>query len=214
MDAYEIQVYDGTANEPGAAGAELHANRDTRARESHYTLEPSYGIARNWELGCYLQSAVLEDGTYAWSGAKLRSKHVWRISEAVRVGANLEISLVPKRVEPDRWGGELRPIVAWENAWLAVAANPIVGFGGDGPTFEPAVSAKVKIAGAIAVGPEYYADFGPIASLHGWHEQEHYVFEVIDLLAVHRLELQFGLGEGVSPASHPLVGKMIAGITF
>jgi hypothetical protein len=95
-----------------------------------------------------------------------------------------------------------------------LAANPILGLSSDGPTFEPAVSAKVKIAGAIAAGGEYYGDFGAIAKPLGWHDQEHYVFEVIDLLAIRRLELQFGLGEGVSPGSHPLIGKMIAGITF
>ncbi|HEY8077390.1 MAG TPA: hypothetical protein VIF62_24860, partial [Labilithrix sp.] len=110
MDAYEIQVYDGTADAPGEVGAELHANRDTRARETHLTLEPSYGVTKNWELGCYVQTAFLEDGSYAWSGGKLRSKHVWQIGDEVRVGANFEVSLVPKRVEPDGWGGELRPI--------------------------------------------------------------------------------------------------------
>ena len=58
MDAYEIQVYDGTANDPGRPGIELHANRDTRARETHLTFEPSYGVTQGWEIGAYLQSGL------------------------------------------------------------------------------------------------------------------------------------------------------------
>lgn len=214
MDAYEIQVYDGTANQAGQAGVELHTNRDTRARETHLTVEPSYGVTKNWELGAYLQTAVLADGTYAYSGAKLRTKHVFEIARDVRVGLNFELSAVPSRVEPDRFGGEVRPIFAWETRAFAVAVNPIVGLSTSGPTFEPAAFAKVKLARAIMLGAEYYADFGLIASPSTSHEQEHYVFETIDLIAIDRIELDFGFGEGLSPASHPLIGKVIAGVAF
>jgi len=198
VDAYEIQVYDGSANDPGHPGIELHANRDNRARETHLTLEPSLGITRSWELGAYLQTAFVEDGSYHYEGVKLRSKHVFRI-DRVRVGANFEIAR-----EPDGWGGEIRPILAWEGKWLALAVNPIVSFDG-GPAFEPAGFARLKIADAIAIGPEYYGSFAT---------NEHYVFETIDLIAIEKLELQFGLGQGLSPDSHPLIGKMIAGVTF
>jgi hypothetical protein len=214
MDAYEIQVYDGTANDPGRPGIELHANRDNRAQETHLTLEPSYGVARGWEVGAYLQTAFLADGSFAYSGAKLRSKHVARFGESLRAGVNLELSVVPSRVEPDHLGGEARPIVAWENAWVALAFNPIVGLSGLAPTFEPAAFAKAKIAGAVAIGVEYYASFGEIGRPAPWREQEHYVFQTIDLIAWHDFELDVGFGEGVSPASHPFIGKVIVGYTF
>jgi hypothetical protein len=215
VDAYEIQVYDGSSDDPGHAGVELHTNRDTTTRETHLTLEPSYGITRGWEVGAYLQTAFLSDGTFAWSGQKLRSKHVLRFDQdRVRVGVNLEVSFAPVRVEPDRWGGEMRPILAYEDDDVLLAFNPIIGASSDGPTFEPAGAAKVKIVRTIALGLEYYASFGPIPKPATWHEQEHYVFETIDLLAVSWLELEFGLGQGVSPNSHPLIGKMIAGVSF
>jgi hypothetical protein len=214
MDAYEIQVYDGTADQAGQGGLELHANRDPHIQETHLTLEPSYGVTRAWEIGGYLQTAFLADGSFVYSGAKLRSKLVTTADAArqVRIGVNLELSLVPARVEPDRWGGEVRPILAWDTDLLLLAANPILGVGGDGPTFEPAAMAKLKIGGAVAIGPEYYGDLGPI--LKGgvpWREQQHYLFEAIDLLAVERFELTFGFGEGIGPNSHPFIGRVIVG---
>jgi hypothetical protein len=65
VDPFEIEVYDGEANEPGAPGLELHANavpsgrRESIAPElplnhqSHFTLEPSLGLLPWWELGGY-----------------------------------------------------------------------------------------------------------------------------------------------------------------
>src|SRR6266481_4141123 len=66
IDAYEIQVYDGTAHAPGVPGAELHVNTVPKGRrtsdppelpshaQSHFTLEPSLGVTAWWEVGGYL----------------------------------------------------------------------------------------------------------------------------------------------------------------
>src|SRR5262245_37623026 len=94
VDAFEIQVYDGTANPPGQPGVELHANGVPRGvtvaaapelppnHQTHLTLEPALGITRIWELGAYLETAVLPDGGFDFAGVKLRSKLVtppdWR----------------------------------------------------------------------------------------------------------------------------------------
>jgi hypothetical protein len=160
-----------------------------------------------------VQTAFLGDGSFVYSGAKLRSKLVTTTGAEhhLRIGVNLELSLVPARVEPDRWGGEVRPIVAWETDYALLAVNPIIGVGGDGPTFEPAAMAKLKIAGAVAIGPEYYGDLGPIVKGAPWRDQLHYVFEAIDLIAIERFELTFGFGEGIGPASHPFIGRVIVG---
>ncbi|HEY1535285.1 MAG TPA: hypothetical protein VGF76_14760, partial [Polyangiaceae bacterium] len=70
VDPFEIQVYDGTANAPGAPGLELHLNTVPDGRktaqppelapnhQTHLTLEPSLGIEPWWELGGYLQSSL------------------------------------------------------------------------------------------------------------------------------------------------------------
>jgi hypothetical protein len=234
-DAFEIQVYDGTANEPWQPGLELHLNHIASGlkepsapeiaphRQTHMTLEPSLGILPWWELGAYLQTAIVPDSGFEWAGAKLRSKFVtppkWH--EHVRLGVNLEVSLVPHRFERDRWGTEARPIAAWESERFLFVINPIVAtpLGGDGfrdgPELEPAAKAAVKIAEIVGLGFEYYAGLGPIASgFAPWREQEHYLYEVADLLAIDALELNLGVGEGLTEASNPLVIKMIVGYVF
>jgi hypothetical protein len=230
VDPFEIQVYDGTADAVGEAGLELHLNewatghRDAVAPalplhgQFHATLEPSFGVMPFWELGAYLQTALRDDGSFDYAGAKLRSKFVtpphW--DAHWRLGLNLELSLLPKTYDHDRWGSEVRPIVGWASYdWLFVV-NPIFDqalAGGDasaGPSFEPAAKASRRW-GPIAVGLEYYASFGPLSAPLPWRSQEHYVYETVDLLSVDQFELNVGIGEGLTPASAGIVAKVIVG---
>jgi hypothetical protein len=231
VDPFEIQVYDGTADAPGMPAVELHLNTVPIGLEVgdgpelppdgqwHFTLEPSFGLTRWWEIGAYLQTALRSDGVFTYAGTKLRSKFVtppgydphWRL------GVNVEVSRIPEAYDRDRWGTELRPIAAWENTAWHFAYNPIfdtplAGPGwADGPSFEPALMAKYKVEGRAAFGIEYYANFGPIAAPSPWSEQEHYLFEAFDLLMVKELELNVGIGEGLTAASNALVLKVIVG---
>jgi hypothetical protein len=234
IDAFEIQVYDGVANPPGVPALELHVNHVANGLETakppalpmnhvtHLTLEPSIGVTEWWELGGYLQAALRADGQFDYAGIKLRSKFVTPSSfhEHVRLGVNLEVSILPESYEPDRWGTEIRPIVAWENETWLFAVNPIVdiplaGSGFEaGPTFEPALKASGKIGGVVGLGIEYYSSFGPISGFDPVRDQQHYVYEVLDLLSVEHLELDAGVGEGLTDASNRLVFKMIVGWSF
>jgi hypothetical protein len=234
MDAFEIQVYDGTAHGPGVPGLELHVNTVPNGRVNvyepelapqgqwHFTLEPSFGVTPWWELGAYLQTALLPDGAFRYAGVKLRSKFVtppgW--DPNWRLGVNLEVSALPTAFERDVWGAEVRPIIAWENDFWLFAGNPIVdvslaGPGStDGPSFEPALMAKYKIRKRVALGFEYYAGFGPIVHPSRWSQQEHYLFEAFDLLSVEGFELNAGIGEGLTHGSNGLVLKMIVGYAW
>ncbi len=234
LDAFEIQVYDGTADAPGKPALELHANtvvsgqRDAVPPElpsnhqTHLTLEPSLGITRWWEVGMYVQTTVLPDGTFAYSGVKLRSKFVrpsWP-SDRLRWGVNLEISDLPARFDPHRWGAEIRPILAYTTPErrFAFAFNPILDFdlagagAGGWPSFEPALSALVVVEGLLSAGLEYYGDLGPIDQPLPPSAQQHYLFEVLNVLAWRRIELNVGVGEGLTAASNPFVVKMILGV--
>jgi hypothetical protein len=230
VDAFEIQVYDGTANPPRTLGLELHTNvvasglatapppEAPSDHQAHFTLEPSFGVTPAWELGGYLQTALRADGGYEYAGVKLRSKLVtppaW--SSRGRLGLNLEVSDVPRRYEAEGWGLEVRPIAAWDFARVSLAANPIVGVSlTDGTTsFEPAVQALFVAPGVASVGLEYYADLGPVLNWSAANAQQHYLYEVANLLAVRRLEVNLGVGEGFTAASNPLVVKLIVGWTF
>ncbi len=232
-DAFEIQVYDGTANAPGLFGLELHLNewatghRDAIPPERplhgqfHATLEPSLGLTPFWEIGAYLQGAVrTDDGVVDWAGAKLRSKLVTPpgFDAHWRLGLNLELSLLPDTYDRDRWGVELRPIAAWHSPeWLFVV-NPILDqpLGSDaseGPSLEPAVKASRNV-GPVALGFEYYATLGQVGDLLPPRDQEHYLFEAIDWAREGPLELNAAVGEGLTPASAGVVFKMILGYTF
>jgi hypothetical protein len=227
LDHFEIEVYDGTANSPGAPGLELHLNswltghRTSIAPllplhgQSHATLEPSFGLTPWWELGAYLQMALRDDGIVDWSGVKARSKFVvppdW--DSHWRLGANLELSYIPPAYEEERWSVEVRPIVSWHDPRWLVAANPIFGLaldGSSGPSIEPALKVARTI-GPIAVGLEYYGDLGTVDHIEPIQGQEHYLFEALDVFDVGAFELNAAVGEGLTLASAGIVIKVIVG---
>ncbi|MGH7284565.1 MAG: hypothetical protein ACRELY_23820 [Polyangiaceae bacterium] len=233
-DPFEIQVYDGTADHALTPGIELHlndwaaGNRTSAPPEAplhgqlHATLEPSFGITSFWEVGAYLQGALRTDVDHVdFGGAKLRSKFVtpptW--DPHWRLGANFELSYLPSTYDHDRWGSEVRPIVAWHDANWLFAFNPIFDqpFAGsdaaDGPSFEPALKIA-RTVGPVAVGIEYYATLGPLGAIEPWQHQEQQIFEVIDLLSVEHFELNAGIGEGLTQDSRGTVLKMIVGYEF
>jgi hypothetical protein len=233
-DPFEIQVYDGTANAPGVPGLELHLNgwptghRAAVAPEAplhgqyHATLEPSIGVTPWWELGAYLQSAVrTDDGAVDWAGAKLRSKLVTppRWSAHWRLGVNFEVSYLPPAYDRSRWGSEIRPIVAWQDDDWLFAFNPILDQSlaspdaASGPSLQPALKAA-RTVGPVALGVEYYATLGLVTAIPSLRDQEHYLYEVVDLVSVERFELNVGLGEGLTPASEGLIVKAIVGYSF
>src|SRR2546421_8968422 len=107
QDPFEIQVYDGSANRPGAPGLEAHLNYVASGvrtapepllpphHQLHFTLEPSYGLFPFLELGGYLQTTLRPDGGFDYAGAKLRAKLVAPKSwapDSLRLGVNLELS--------------------------------------------------------------------------------------------------------------------------
>jgi hypothetical protein len=233
VDPFEIQVYDGTVNPPGTPGIELHVNSVISGRreavppelppnhQTHFTVEPSIGIRDWWEVGGYLQTTLRADGTFDYAGDKLRTKLVWpaRGDSPFRWGVNLEVSRLPEQYDRNRWGGEIRPIATWTSRGGNIFAsfNPIVdlslaGPGSDEmPSFQPAATTCYVIDGVMSAGLEYYADLGPIGRWLPASAQEHYVFEVINVLDWKHVELNFGAGEGLTQASNRFVGKMILG---
>jgi hypothetical protein len=231
FDPFEIQVYDGSTNDPGVASLELHTNYDhapSRAasppemawhKQTHFTFEPALGLTRFWELGAYFQLAAAVDGTLYWAGTKVRTKFVtpegWH--PHLTLGLNVELSFIPERFEADRYGGELRPIFNWDDRYFALAANPNIEFSlagagaHEGPELDPSISACVKIRDVVSLGVEYYGSIGPIAHPDAVKQQEHYLFGVANVLALAGWELNFGVGAGLTPSSNDVIVKAIFG---
>jgi hypothetical protein len=140
--------------------------------------------------------------------------------DQVRIGANLELALLPVHYDRNRWGVELRPIASHENKHWLFAFNPIVDLAlagpdrREGPTFQPAAMAVLKVSQAASVGVEYYGNLGPFSDFAPWRTQEHYLFEVFNLLAASHIELNAGIGEGLTPGSNPFIVKMIVGYSW
>jgi hypothetical protein len=64
------------------------------------------------------------------------------------------------------------------------------------------------------LGLEYYGDLGGLFDPAPLRAQQHYVYEVANLLAVRGLELNAGVGEGLTAASNALTVKIILGRAF
>ena len=234
VDPFEIEVYDGTANEPGVLGIELHVNANPSGRresvapelppnhQSHFTFEPSLGLFPWWEIGGYLQTTLRGDGPFEYAGTKLRSKFVTPPSckDRVRLGVNLELSLLPEHYDRDRWGMEVRSIAAYEDKRWLFAFNPIVDLAlagpdrHEGPSFQPAAMGVLKLFDVASVGVEYYGNLGPFSGFVSWREQEHYLFEVFNLLAAAHVEINAGIGEGLTAGSNSLTLKLIVGYAW
>jgi hypothetical protein len=206
-DPFEIQVYDGTANAKARPSLEVHTNWRT-SRELHVTFEPAFGLTDWWELGGYVLTALGADGRFRFEGVKLRMKFVTppAADPHFRLGVNFELEW-----GNGEWGGEIRPIVAWESERWVFAFNPIVAVTAEGPVLEPAAFALIKLRQLVSLGLEYYGSWGPTMKFLPLAQQEHYLYEVINLIAVEHLELNFGVGEGFTPASAPFVVKLIVG---
>jgi hypothetical protein len=215
-DPFEIQVYQAEANPAGKPGLELHLNYVPNSQVFHATLEPSFGITDWWELGGYLQTAYV-DGEYRYAGVKLRSKFIAPgLDRGWRVGVNFELSVLPQQFDPGKVGGEIRPIIQWSSDHWLFSVNPIVSFslGQNGPEFEPAVTVLKRIEGACHLGLEYFGGWGPLARFSSFQNAEHYLYEVVSLTAFKGVELNLGVGEGLTKASSPVVFKMIAGYSW
>lgn len=230
VDRFEIQVYDGSANAPGDVSLENHVNFVDRGHknsdpelptdhQTHWTFEGALGLTPFWEPGVYLQTAFVPGSGYQFAGAKLRSKFVTPpgVSRYFRFGANFELADVPPAFEASRWAVELRPIAALAFSRVLVSVNPIVSLplsGGDGPVFEPCVSAKGRLSASAALGLEYYAGLGPLAEPLAPRAQDHYLFLAGDYDLGAGFDLNFGVGAGLSDASDALTIKGILAYDF
>ena len=66
--------------------------------------------------------------------------------------------------------------------------------------------------GLMSVGVEYYASFGPLGAWQPPEEQEHYLFQVINVVRWQSVELNLGAGEGLTQRSNGFVAKTIVGL--
>jgi hypothetical protein len=181
------------------------------------TPEFAYGVTDWWEVGLYLPFAI-QDQKFLSDAFKLRTLFVSPNADKrdFFYGLNLEFSNTTPRFSQTRFTLEVRPIIGVRNADYEFIFNPIVdaGFGKLGELdFAPAARLARKLGPDTFLGLEYYADFGEIGNFARLADQQHTLFVVTDFkLGV--LDVNFGVGYGLTPASDRWVIKTILGYAF
>lgn len=234
VDPFEIQVYEGDINDPAQAGVEVHTNLTADGRSEpafsgevvphgllRITLEPSFGILTWWELGAYLQTAVQtgeSEGRFA--GFKLRTKFIvprQRTGDFI-LGLNIEVGRGVAALGSAEWGTEVRPIVTFTRGRWLLAANPIFGWALTGdrhlvPELEPAFKLRANAGRYVGLGLEYYAGFGVLSAVPAVDQQEHVLYLIGDLLEG-PVDLNVGVGRGLTSATDDWTIKTIVGYAF
>src|SRR6266481_894570 len=226
----EIQVYNAGIAAPGQFTIQQHLNYVALGLKdppfpgglvSNHSLngtpEFAYGITDWWEVGLYLPFAI-QDQQFLSNSFKLRTLLVSPNAEQRNFfyGVNFEFSNTTPKFSQTRFGLEMRPIIGIRNADYEFIVNPIVdiGFGKNGEAdFTPAARLARKLGPDLFVGLEYYADFGEIGNFLKPADQQHTLFAVTDFkLGV--LDVNFGVGYGLTSGSDRFVIKTIVGYAF
>ena len=232
IDFYEIQIYPAETTPQGMLTLELHSNSVTTAtgREAHAqlnpyqiheTLEATYGLTPDIEVGQYLATAKL-NGNYEYAGSRTKCHFEFApsIHWPVQLGGNVELDYMRQAAEENPFTLELRPIAEKRFGKLFVVANfafekPFSGPGThQGFDFDPSGQISYDAGKWVSPAVEYYGDMGAIAHLPGVQNQQHFIVPALNLHLYRRLEVNLGVGIGVTRASNGTFVKSILGWDF
>lgn len=227
----EIQVYDASIAKPGEFTLQQHLNYVFRGRTqpdfpgaliSNHSLngtpELAYGVTDFYEVGLYAPFAVSNQGQFYSDGFKIRQLFVTPHAEEASLfgGVNFELSYSTPKFSQTKLGLEIRPIIGFRVDKWEFIVNPIldVGFGRYGVAeFAPAARIARKITDDVSLGVEYYSALGPIGEHTPLQNQQHSIFGVVDF-KVGKVDVDFGVGFGLTKGSDRVVAKTIIGTAF
>ncbi len=233
IDYYEIQIYDTDTAPVRHLTLELHSNTTSTATgqlaksqtdvyQVHETVEASYGVLRWLEVGQYFCTAKLSNGNYEYSGS--RSKVHFGIPQTfewpVQFGGNIELDYMRHAAEENPTTLELRPIAGASYKGFRLVGNfafedPFSGPGAHhGMQFDPSGMLVYKLNSWLSPGVEYYGDMGSIQPLAKVDDQQHYIAPALNFNFLPQLELNLGVGIGLTRASNSVFLKSIVGWTF
>ncbi len=234
IDFYEIQIYPTETDPQGHLDLELHSNSVTSATGSeakseigpyqiHETLEATYGVLPYLEVGQYLCTAKLDNGHYEYAGS--RTKMHFGIPQTmdwpVSFGGNLELDYMRRAAEDQPLTLEMRPIAETHLGKFTLIANlpfnkPFAGPGTHkGVTISPQGEVEYdQLFRWLSPAIEYYGDLGPIRSLPGVQHQQHFIVPALNFDLLPQMEINIGVGIGLTRASNGTFVKTILGWTF
>jgi hypothetical protein len=227
----EIQIYNAQIAAVGQWTIEQHLNYAIDGRKQpdfpgglvpnhtvNGTPELAYGLADWWEIGFYAPFAISGSGAFLSNGAKIRNLFVspHAAERNFFYGVNFEFSYETPSFSQTHYGLEIRPIIGMRNSDWVFIVNPIVdiGLGALGEAdFLPAARLARNLGEDRFVGVEYYTDLGEIGDFLPLEQQRQQIFGVTDFkLGV--LDIELGLGYGLTSGSDRLIAKAIIGYDF
>lgn len=233
IDFYEIQIYGTDTTPERALELELHSNSVTTATgsqakqelnpyEIHETLEATYGLTPHLEVGQYLCTGKLENGDYEYSGS--RTKVHFGVAPTdnwpVQLGANIEFAYMRRQAESNPLSLELRPIFETHFHKFTLIGNFVFDKPFEGPgthqgfQLSPSGEISYELFQWLTPAVEYYGDMGALEHLPSVQSQQHFIVPALNFDLVSRLELNLGVGIGVTRASNGAFVKSIVGWRF
>jgi len=209
---------------PAALAAKTETNEryvrewlDNQAAGGYVTYDAA---SRTYELPPEQALALADEDNPAFLPGGFKFRHLFVSPHAEQrklfYGLNIEMSYQAPRFAQSAFALELRPILGVRDLGWEFIINPIVdvSFGPSGAAaFAPALRLAHDVGGEVMLGVEYYANIGPIGNFSPVDGQGHNVFAVIDFKAF-GLDVNFGLGFGLTDASDKIVTKLIIGRAF
>jgi len=233
IDLYEIQIYGTDTTPERALELELHSNSVTTATgseakenlnpyEIHETVEASYGLTPHIEVGQYLCTGKLENGNYEYSGS--RTKLHFGIGPTdgwpVQFGGNVELDYMRRQADPNPLSLELRPIIETHFRKFTLIGNfafekPFQGPGThQGFQLSPSGQISYELFRWLEPAVEYYGDMGALEHLPSVQSQQHFIVPALNLPLVSHLEVNLGVGIGLTRGSNGAFIKSIVGWQF
>jgi hypothetical protein len=234
QDNYEIQVYDAETVLPGHTMLELHSNFTIDGSKQmlngleptnhawHETIEITRGFTPWFETGFYIFTSLRSGQGWDWVGDHIRPRV--RVPESwhwpVDVSLSTEFGYQRRRFSQDTWTIEIRPIVDKKQGRWYWSFNPTLDRSFHGPSvsrgveFSPNLKVSYDVTPKVAAGFEYYGALGPVTGFDPVRDQQQQFFPTIDLSLAPQLEVNFGLGVGMTRSTDHLIAKLILGYRF
>jgi hypothetical protein len=224
----EIQVYDGGMAEVGKFNLTWHQNftpngskepafPDGLISNHAYVGVPewAYGVKKWFELGLYMPLySFTKDYGSSLNGFKIRT--LFAVPNADQrtfvYGVNFEFSWNAKQWDEKRYTNEIRPIVGWHLGGTDIIVNPIMDnsyIGVKNFEFVPATRVAHKFVPNWTFALEEYSDYGRLHDISPLHDQSHQLWFVADHAFRNGLEMEPGIGFGMTASSDKLTLKLI-----
>lgn len=182
-----------------------------------FTPELDYGVARDWEVGALVETTV-RGGAFDAHGIKVHARWIAPRAEGQPwyFGFNAEAGWTDRHLEERPWTVELRAIAGWEGGRWVLALNPTLetaadGRGGEPVAFEMQSKIGYRVSERWLLGAESYNALGPIARIEPLNRQSQILYAVADT-EWRGLDLDFGVGKGLTHASDGWAIKAVIGI--